>query len=143
MNEADKRQAKILKNGPRDVFNEHSAENVSSRSLDHRRGAEKLELYKGRLIARDIETNMTRPLTDDELRDQIEIISCKDKHCSAELQGREIDTNTILVPAVPPPSLPSPNENAMPTFTPTPSMRTVIKPLKRTNASPDVPVVTH
>jgi hypothetical protein len=112
-------------------------------NLPHLKEAEKFELYEGSLYVRDVETNATRPLAEDEIRHQVEIISCKDKHCSAELQGHDIGDHALLIPAVPPPSLPSSNENAVPTFTPTPSMRTEIRPLKRTNVSPDVPVVTN
>ena len=107
------------------------------------REVEKLELHEGRLIARDITTNVTRPLTDEEIRRRVEIVSCKDKQCSAELQGREMDASDLLLPAIAPPSLPSVNDNAVPTFLPTQSIRTVARPLKRTNVLPDAPVMTN
>jgi len=106
-----------------------------------RRGAglEKLELYEGHLIARDLETNATRPLTDQELRHQVEVLPCKDKHCSGELRGGDTD---LLIPGVAPPSVPSVNHNAMPTLTATQRMRTEIRPQRRTNVYPDLPIVT-
>jgi hypothetical protein len=102
--------------------------------------AEKLELHKGRLITHDLEIDATRPLTNKELWYQVELVAYKDKHCSGELQGS--DTN-LLIPAVTPPSTPSVNHNAMPTFTPTQSTRTKIKPQRRTDVYPDMPVVTE
>ena len=83
--------------------------------------------------------NATRPLTDQELRHQVEVVPCKDKHCSGELQSGDTD---LLIPAVAPPSIPSVNRNAMPTFTPTLSMRTEVRLQKRTNFYSDLPVET-
>ena len=106
-----------------------------------RRGAdlEKLELYEGRPVARNLDTNATRPLTDEELRHQVEVVQCKNKQCSGELKIGDTD---LIIPAVAPPSLPAVNHNAVPTFTPTKSMRTEIKSQRRTNASPDLPAMT-
>ena len=106
-----------------------------------RRGAdlEKLELYEGRLVARNLDTNATRSLTDEELRYHVEVVQCKDKQCSSEVQISDTD---LIIPAVAPPSLPAVNHNAVPTFTPTKSMRTEIKSQRRTNASPDLPAMT-
>jgi hypothetical protein len=103
-------------------------------------GLEKLEFYEGRLIARDLETNATRPLTFEELRHEVEVVPCKDKDCSDEPHGG--DTN-LVIPAVAPPSAPSVNRNAMPTFSPPLSMRTEIRPQRRTNVHPNLPVVTE
>ena len=141
MDNAKQLEAKIGKIA-RAAPEEYANGNASTHSLSRPRESEKLELHEGRLIARDIATNATRPLTVDEIRHQIEIVSCKDKHCTAELHGRDIDANTLLIPAISPPSLPSTNENTVPTFSPTPSMRTEIKPMKRTNVSPDAPTTT-
>jgi len=78
-------------------------------------------------------------LTDQEIRDQIEVVPCKDKYCSGELQSEDTD---LLIPALAPPSVPSVNRNAMPTFTPTQSMRTEVRPQRRTNVDSDLPVET-
>jgi len=89
---------------------------------------------------RDFVNNVTPPLTDDEIRNHIEIVSCNDKQCSNELRGR--DTNALIIPAVLPPSLPSVNHNALPTYSPIQSMRTEVKPRKRTNVFLDMPFAT-
>lgn len=102
-------------------------------------GLEKLELYEGRLVARNLETNATRPLTDQELKDQIEVVPCKDKQCSEELKRSDTD---LLIPALAPPSLPAANLDAVPTFTPTKSMRTEVRSQRRTNVRPDLPAAT-
>lgn len=102
-------------------------------------GLEKLELYEGRLIARNLETNATRPLTFEELRHEVEVVPCKDRHCSGEPHGSDKD---LVIPAIAPPSAPSVNRNAMPTFDPTQSMRTEVRPQRRTNVYPDLPAVT-
>jgi hypothetical protein len=139
---ANKLQAKLNRIGSRSSLEEPPPGNASLPDPSPPRGAEKLELHKGRLIARDIETNAFCALTDDEIRHQVEIVSCKDKHCSAELQGRDINEKDLLVPAVPPPSLLSVNRNAVPTFTSKQSMRTETRPRERTKVKPVMPVVT-
>jgi hypothetical protein len=105
------------------------------------RGAdlEKLELYEGRLVARNLDTNATRPLTDEELRHQVEVVQCKDKQCSSEVQISDTD---LIIPAVAPPSLPAVNHDAVPTFIPTKSMRTEVRSKKRTDVHPDLPAAT-
>lgn len=146
INAANRDHREIFKRGIHNSSEEYSLEDAPLAPTQNPpilRLAERLELVKGRLVARNIGTNITRPLSEDEIRNQIEIVSCKDKYCSSELRGRDIGVDGIVIPAVPPSSLPSVNTNAAPTFTPTPSMRTEIKPLKRTSVSPDVPVMTH
>ncbi|KAM0723276.1 hypothetical protein Q7P37_001477 [Cladosporium fusiforme] len=106
-------------------------------------GAEKLELHEGRLVARDIETNATRPLTDEEIQHHVEVVPCQNERCSAELHGRELDPGDLFITAIQPPSTPSVNHNAAPTLTPVQTMRTEIKPQKRTNVSLDLPAVTN
>ena len=54
----------------------------------------------------------------------------------------KIGDTDLIIPAVAPPSLPAVNHNAVPTFTPTKSMRTEIKSQRRTNAYPDLPAMT-
>lgn len=103
--------------------------------------AEGSQFDRGPLIARDLKINATRPLTDGGIRHQIEVVLCKDKECSAWLQGRDIDDAAVL-PAILPSSAPSANHDAVPTPTPTKSMRTETKAQKRTNVFPDLPNVT-
>lgn len=110
-----------------------------------RRAAERLELAEGgRLIARDMETNATRLLTKNELEHEIEVINCKDRRCSDEIRGQALDDDTeLLIPAAVPPSVPTANKDAMPTFVPPAgSMRTEVRPQKRTDVRPDMPAAT-
>jgi hypothetical protein len=108
---------------------------------NQRRGVdlEKLELHEGRVVARNLETNATRPLTDQELQHQVAIVPCKDKQCSDEL--KRSDTG-LLIPAVAPPSLPAVNHDTVPTFTLTLSMRTEVRSQRRSNVHTDMPAVT-
>lgn len=132
---------------PRKTFSKTSRKTSSktsskkgTRSNDRRgSGLEKLELYEGRLVARNLETNNTRPLTDEEMDHQIEVVQCKDKQCSGELKISDTD---LFIPMPAPPALPAINHDAVPTFTPTKSMRTEVRSQRRTNASPDLPAMT-
>lgn len=129
--EADKRREARI--GPEPPAKKPKLDPGSSPERRH------LELVGGVLHIRDDASNSTRPLTDDEVRNNVEITSCKDRHCSrerAEHGGNEDDS--LYIPGAGPPSTPSANL-AVPTlvtsFVPEPMV-------KRSSVSPNLPLIT-
>lgn len=62
----------------------------------------RLELVGDRLHLRDVASNATRPLTDEEIKENVEITRCVDRKC---LQEEEDDS--LIIPGVGRPSMPS------------------------------------
>lgn len=62
---------------------------------------------RGRLVLRDDSTNATRPLTDDELKRDLEIVQCIDRNCNSELKQQGHDGTVLIIPGQPPSSVPA------------------------------------
>lgn len=63
---------------------------------------QRLELVGDRLHLRDIESNATRPLTDVELKENVEVTRCADRKCLREEQD-----DSLIIPGVGRPATPS------------------------------------
>ncbi|KAI5364484.1 hypothetical protein Slin14017_G043740 [Septoria linicola] len=72
----------------------------------------RLDLVDGRLVLRDEISNATRPLTADEIRHNVEVSDCADRHCSRERRNGE---DSLFLPGSGPPPTPSVNV-AVPTM---------------------------
>ncbi|KAK4508202.1 hypothetical protein PRZ48_001940 [Zasmidium cellare] len=97
----------------------------------------RLEIVGDRLHLRDLERNVTRPLTDKEMQENVEITRCKDRKCLQEED--EDDNDSLIVPGVGRPSVPSEN-------TAVPTLVTRIVPrqmeVRRSTLSADLPLIT-
>lgn len=95
----------------------------------------------GQLLVRDDSMNVTRPLTDEERKRDLQVIPCRDRKCTQEARDVENDDDAgVVIPGAGPPSVPSANY-AIPTFV----TRTKVETpgLKRRSPSDDtLPVAT-
>lgn len=98
----------------------------------------RLALIDDRIHLRDDDFNVTRPLTEDELRNNVEIIQCTDRRCAHDQANDDGKDGSLYVPGTGPPSTPS-AVNAVPTL-----VTSVVQPehFKRSSVSADVPLVT-
>lgn len=62
-----------------------------------------------RLHLGDIDLNTTRPLTDDELENNLEFSKCADRKCSKEQEEAMGEDDSLVIPGVGRPSIPSEN----------------------------------
>lgn len=95
----------------------------------------------GQLLVRDDSMNVTRPLTDEERRRDLQVTPCRDRKCTQEARDVENDDDAgVVIPGAGPPSVPSPNY-AIPTFVT--SVKVEGPDLKRRSPSDDtLPVAT-
>lgn len=98
----------------------------------------RLALIDDRIHLRDDDFNVTRPLTEDELRNNVEVIQCTDRRCAHDQANDDGEDGSLYVPGTGPPSTPS-AVNAVPTL-----VTSVVQPehFKRSSVSADVPLVT-
>lgn len=94
----------------------------------------RLELVGDRIHLRDIESNVTRPLTEEELKENVEITRCADRKCLQEEQD-----DSLIIPGVGRPSLPS--ETVAITTLVTRVLPSQVE-VRRSPLSADLPVVT-
>ncbi|CAK1366362.1 unnamed protein product [Cercospora beticola] len=99
----------------------------------------RLELIDDRIMLRDDLLNTTRPLTEEELRHDVEIIQCADRHCQKERKELGEDDHSIVVPGTGPPTVPPANPAV-----PTPVSGAEISPalFRRTSLDEDIPFET-
>ncbi|PPJ57287.1 hypothetical protein CBER1_09015 [Cercospora berteroae] len=99
----------------------------------------RLELIDNRIMLRDDLLNTTRPLTEEELRHDVEIIQCADRHCRKERRELGEDDHSIVVAGTGPPTVPPANP-AVPTLV---SDAEVFPALfRRTSLDEDIPFET-
>lgn len=106
-----------------------------------KRRSERLDLIEERLVLRDESMNVTRPLSDEEILHQVQIIECADRECSrerADLEG--YDDDSLFVRGAALPATPSAN-SAIPTLISSTSV-TDMSTNKRTPLSADLPLIT-
>lgn len=130
--------------------NKRPAEQMSSNSPDgSRQGSpsrrhEILEIVNGKLMARDQVFNTTRPLSPEEIRNEIEIRECSDRMCTRERRdaaGELGKAAAVMVPGLEGPDLPSAN-GAVPTGAATLMTRQGGAALERTPVTAAVPGIT-
>lgn len=89
-----------------------------SRQGSPSRRDEILEIVDGRIMARDQVLNTTRPLSAQEIRNEIEIRECSDRLCTKErresVDGQLVKASVVIPGYAPPADMPSANE-AVPT----------------------------
>lgn len=99
------------------------------------RRRERLEMIQNRIVLRDDEFNITRPLTNEEISRHVEITDCEDRFCSKE-RKQDGGDDSVYVPG----RAPRPSAN---TAVPTLVTRMMPQPhVRRTPLEADVPVIT-
>ena len=104
----------------------------------------------GFLAIRDDDLNVTRPLTNEELNNDIEVVRCADRTCSKERRSLErneqTDNESVLVIDGDNPRMTPPKDvEAVPTVTPILPRQAVsmsLRSIERRSPSPDLPKVT-
>lgn len=98
-----------------------------------------LQIIEDGLVIRD--ANVTRRLTEEEMKRNIEIIPCADRTCSKERRTFGNEDRLIFIPGEGPPMMPSTNPDSVPTVLPrTPTGATGVD--KRSSASLTLPAMT-
>ena len=128
---------------PHDEIESDGDKPGGSGSRARRNENEILEIVGSRLVARDEVLNTTRPLSSEELRNEVEVRRCADRLCTRERResgNGDIGKASVMVPGYLPPSLPTEN-GAEPTVTQelVPRGRA---PLARTSVSAQLPAAT-
>ncbi len=98
-----------------------------------------LEYIEDGFAIRDV--NLTRRLTEEEMKRDVEIIQCTDRTCSKERRALGDEDGVLVIPGEAPPMTPPTNVDTVPTILP--RARTLeAKVDKRKMASPEFPAAT-
>ena len=106
----------------------------------HKRSLDLLE--DGLLAIRDDEFNVTRRLTDEEIKRDIEVIQCADRTCSKERRSYANEEGVIFIPGSRPAMSPPESVEAVATVVAGPATTLERRTVERRSPSPEFPEAT-